>query len=131
VVLAVGDALVAQIPALLISVASGDGGLARRQGRGHRHADPRPGLRVAEVAGRDGGIVFSLGLVPGMPHLVFWLIGGALGGMAWWMKRREDRRRGKAAEAPPRPMRRPLRQGEASWDDLRRWTRWVWRSATA
>ena len=33
ILLAIGDALVAQIPALLISVAAGDGGVARRQGR--------------------------------------------------------------------------------------------------
>ena len=30
----------------------GDGGLARRQGTGHRHADRRPGLRLAAGAGR-------------------------------------------------------------------------------
>jgi flagellar biosynthesis protein FlhA len=47
----------------------GDGGLARGQGRGHRHADPRPGVRLAACAGRDGrrrGCCWAW--CPGMPH---------------------------------------------------------------
>jgi flagellar biosynthesis protein FlhA len=73
----VGDALVAQIPALLISVASGDGGVARRQGqdigsqiRGQVFDSPR---RWASPPASSA----LLGLIPGMPHLVFLIIGSA------------------------------------------------------
>ncbi len=55
ILLAVGDALVAQIPALLISVAAGDGGVARRQATRHRHADRRAGVRLAARAGGGCG----------------------------------------------------------------------------
>ena len=117
VVLAVGDALVAQIPALLISVAAamvvsrvGKDEDIGTQIRGQVFESPKS---IALTA----SIVSSLGLVPGMPHLVFWLIGGALGGMAWWMKRREDRLARLAAEPAPDAT-AAAGQGEASWDDL-------------
>src|SRR5574337_12091 len=80
--LAVGDALVAQVPALVISA----------------------------------GIVGGLGLVPGMPHLVFVLIAGAVGALAWWVRRREAR---SAAERDrPKEAEAAGAGAEASWDDL-------------
>jgi flagellar biosynthesis protein FlhA len=87
VLLAVGDALVAQIPGLLISVAA------------------------AMVVSRVG----KLGLIPGMPHLVFLLIATAIGTLAWWIKRRDAL--AKAAPPAPPPDAQPV-NGEASWDDL-------------
>ena len=48
--LAIGDGLVAQIPALLISIAAGDGRLARRQGARRRQPDHQAGVRVAALA---------------------------------------------------------------------------------
>ncbi|MBL8333395.1 MAG: flagellar biosynthesis protein FlhA [Rubrivivax sp.] len=116
VTLAVGDALVAQIPALLISVASamvvsrvGKDQDIGSQIRGQVFDSPRS-LAIA------AGIVFSLGLVPGMPHLVFWLVGGALGALAWGMLRKS---RAAAAEAAaPVVGEAPVASTEATWDDL-------------
>ncbi|MBK8529107.1 MAG: flagellar biosynthesis protein FlhA [Rubrivivax sp.] len=117
VTLAVGDALVAQIPALLISVASamvvsrvGKDEDIGAQIRGQVFDSPRS-LGIA------AGIVFSLGLVPGMPHLVFWIVGGALGWMSWLMLRKAKAAAARAA-APPVPGEAPVAATEASWDDL-------------
>jgi flagellar biosynthesis protein FlhA len=115
ILLAVGDALVAQIPALLISVAAAM--VVSRVGKQHDigtqistqvFGSPRS-LGVA------AGIVGTLGLVPGMPHMVFIVIASALGWLAWWLHKREQTRAALAA-APAAPI--AASNGEASWDDL-------------
>ena len=114
VVLAVGDALVAQIPALLISVASAMvvSRVGKDQDSGAQIKDqvfdsPRP-------LGLTAVIVGALGLVPGMPHAVFLLIAAGLGYLAWQMGQRQQRE----AAAPPPPVEAPPPNAEASWDDL-------------
>jgi flagellar biosynthesis protein FlhA len=117
VTLAVGDALVAQIPALLISVASamvvsrvGKDQDIGTQIRSQVFESPRS---IAITA----GIVGALGLVPGMPNLVFLLIGGALAALSWSLTQRK-----KVAAAQPErkpgEADAPLAGNEASWDDL-------------
>ncbi|MCC7151960.1 MAG: flagellar biosynthesis protein FlhA [Rubrivivax sp.] len=117
VTMAVGDALVAQIPALLISVASamvvsrvGKDEDVGSQIRSQIFDSPRS-LAIAAC------IVFGIGLVPGMPHLVFWLVGGALGWLAWLMQRRA-RAEALRASSPLPPGDAPVAGTEASWDDL-------------
>jgi flagellar biosynthesis protein FlhA len=117
VTLAIGDALVAQIPALLISVASamvvsrvGKDEDVGTQIRGQVFDSPRS-LGIA------AGIVFGLGLVPGMPHLVFWIVGGALGWLSWMLSRKARLAATKAA-APALPGDAPVAGTEATWDDL-------------
>src|SRR5512135_247805 len=115
ILLAVGDALVAQIPALLISVAA-----AMVVSRVGKSEDVGSQIRV-QVFGRPktlaiaAGIIGALGLIPGMPHLVFWLIGAAVGWLAWALAQRE--RRAKLAP-PPSAAAVQAGAGEASWDDL-------------
>jgi flagellar biosynthesis protein FlhA len=61
------------------------------------------------------GVIGSLGLIPGMPNLVFITIACALGYAAWWMKERDR----KAKEADPvRPAEAAQANPEATWDDL-------------
>jgi flagellar biosynthesis protein FlhA len=119
VLLAVGDALVAQVPALLISVAAamvisrvGKDEDMGAQLRGQLFDSPRA-LAVTGI------IVGALGLIPGMPHLVFLLIGGGLGLLAWQMMKREQRRAAEAAHKG-RGGDAPASAGshEASWEDL-------------
>jgi flagellar biosynthesis protein FlhA len=117
IVLAVGDALVAQIPALLISVAAAM--VVSRVGK-----DQDIGTQIRgqvfdspKALGVTAGIVGGLGLVPGMPHLVFGLISGGMGLLAWQMAKRQRL----AAEAPQRNtagQEPPAANAEASWDDL-------------
>lgn len=96
-VLTVGEGLVAQIPALIVSTAAGIvvtraasemdlGGAMTKQ----LLMSPKP---VAIAA----GILLALGLVPGLPHLAFLVLGGAVAYMAYHMHQEELR------EAAPTP----------------------------
>ncbi len=113
ILLAVGDALVAQIPGLLISVAAAM--VISRVGK-----DNDMGQQIVQqlfmsprVLGVAGGILVLLGLIPGMPHAVFLIMGSGLAWAAWLMLRRQ-RQTAPVEEAPAAP----AGDGEASWDDL-------------
>jgi flagellar biosynthesis protein FlhA len=83
VLLAVGDALVAQIPALLISVSAAM--VVSRVGKEH-NVGSQIGKQVfnsAKSLAVVAGIVGLLGLIPGMPNAVFLGIGSAIGWLAW------------------------------------------------
>ncbi len=115
VLLAVGDALVAQIPGLLISVAAAM--VVSRVGK-EENIGSQIGSQVfgsSKALGVTAGIVGVLGLIPGMPHLVFLLIASALGTLAWWLDRQA-----RIAKATPAvaPTDEPPAHAEASWDDL-------------
>lgn len=119
ILLAVGDALVAQIPALLISVAA-----AMVVTRVGKEQDVGSQIRKqlfgsTQALGVAAGIIGLLGLIPGMPHLVFLGLAGGIGWGAW--KLREAER--KAREAAARPQKTggdgiPEANAEATWDDL-------------
>src|SRR4051812_14469495 len=116
ILLAVGDALVAQIPGLLISVAA-----AMVVSRVGKEEDSGAQIRnqlfgSPKALAITAGIVGALALIPGMPHLVFLLIASALGWLAHWTakKAKEEAARPKVEEAPPVP----AANAEASWDDL-------------
>jgi flagellar biosynthesis protein FlhA len=61
-------------------------------------------------------IVGGLGLIPGMPHLVFLLLAAGLGAVAWRMQQAAQRR-ALQPEQPAAPAERAA-DAEASWDDL-------------
>lgn len=114
ILLAVGDALVAQIPALLISVAAAM--VVSRVGK-----DSDVGAQIGKQVfssprslGITAGVMALLGVIPGMPHLVFLLIAGALGYTAWTLHKRALA--AKNAPPPPKVVAEP--NAEASWDDL-------------
>jgi flagellar biosynthesis protein FlhA len=113
--LAVGDALVAQIPALLISVAAAMvvSRVGKEQDVGSQIT--RQMFSSPRILWVTAGIVGMVGLIPGMPNLVFLLIAGGLGWGGWWLK--EQARRAK--DAPPvAEAVAPEANAEASWDDL-------------
>nr|WP_269633877.1 flagellar biosynthesis protein FlhA [Pelomonas sp. BJYL3] len=116
ILLAVGDALVAQVPALLISVAAAM--VVSRVGK-DKDIGTMIGRQVfgsAKSLSITAGVIGMLGLIPGMPHVVFLLIASGLGYLAWWLKRKEQlAQEAKAEQMPPPP---PEANAEASWDDL-------------
>ena len=112
ILLAVGDALVAQVPGLLISVAAAM--VVSRVGKDHdlgrqivhqMFVSPR-------VLGITAAIMGVLGAIPGMPHMVFLGIGVVLGYGAWVLAHQPPPVDAQAVEPPP------ATDGEASWDDL-------------
>jgi flagellar biosynthesis protein FlhA len=114
ILLAVGDALVAQIPALLISVAAAM--VVSRVGK-----DTDVGSQITKQVFNSprslsitAGVMGGLGLIPGMPHIVFLLIAGGLGWGAWSLKQRQTA----AKNAPPPAAAVVEPNAEASWDDL-------------
>ena len=116
ITLAVGDALVAQIPALLISVAS-----AMVVSRVGKEQDIGTQIRgqvfdSPQALGVAAGIVALLGVVPGMPNVVFLVVSGGLGTLAWQLMRK----RRAAALKPQRAIGTDAQPAnvEASWDDL-------------
>jgi flagellar biosynthesis protein FlhA len=117
VMLAVGDALVAQIPAMLISVAAAL--VVSRVGK-----DTDMGSQISKQVfdsprafAITAGILLALGLIPGMPHLVFLIMGGALAAVSWQMHKAAQRRANAPERAIAQQDTKPA-STEASWDDL-------------
>jgi flagellar biosynthesis protein FlhA len=114
ILLAVGDALVAQIPGLLISVAAAM--VVSRVGK-DEDLGKQIGQQVFDsprVLGMTAGVMALLGVIPGMPHTVFLLFASAIGGFAWWLAREKAKPAPVVEDAAPPPS----NDGEASWDDL-------------
>ncbi|MBS0448211.1 MAG: flagellar biosynthesis protein FlhA [Proteobacteria bacterium] len=114
ILLAVGDALVAQIPALLISVAAAM--VVSRVGKDHDVGSQisKQVFNSPRALAITSGILGALGIIPGMPHLPFILLSAGIGYGAWKLK--DSIERAKDAPRPPPPT---IEQNpEASWDDL-------------
>jgi flagellar biosynthesis protein FlhA len=114
--LTIGDGLVAQIPALVISTAAGVivTRVATDQDVGEQMVtqlfnNPRVMMLSAAVLG-------LLGMVPGMPNFVFLLFTAALLALAWWMRGREMETPA-APAAPAKPQENP-QAVEATWNDV-------------
>lgn len=112
--LAIGDGLVAQIPALIISTAAGL--VVSRVGTGEDISGQLAGqlLSKPQVLILTAAIVGFMGLIPGMPHIAFLLLAAALGVGAYLIIRRQ---RQPAAKPPAAPAMQPELQ-DASWDDV-------------
>ncbi len=107
----VGDGLVSQMPALIISTAAGI--LVTRAGSHSNLGQvlPRQLAQVPEALGVASGVLLVLGLVPGLPFVPFAVLAGVLGSSAYSLKKlkeaevveREEAVRRAAEEAPPAP----------------------------
>ncbi len=118
--LAIGDGLVAQIPSLVISTAAGIvvSRVASEQDIGTQVVGQL--FAKPQVLYITAAIIGGMGLIPGMPNLVFLLLAGVLAGSAYMMTRKAEE--GKiaevaAAEAAASPAAAP-EQEEASWQDI-------------
>lgn len=118
--LTIGDGLVAQIPGLVISTAAGvvvtrvvneqDVG---EQMVGQLFTSPR-------VLALSAAVIGLLGLIPGMPNLVFLLFTSSLLGIAWWLRGQEGKAKktGAAPSAPTRAEADVAQVNEATWSDV-------------
>ncbi|MRD73100.1 flagellar biosynthesis protein FlhA [Rhodocyclus tenuis] len=113
--LTIGDGLVAQIPALIISIAAGM--VVTRVGEDEDLSQQFISQLFAKplVIGMAGGIVGLLGLIPGMPNLAFLLLASALGTLAWQLNKRREAKSAEVVAVAPAPL--PETQ-EASWADV-------------
>ncbi|TXI79476.1 MAG: flagellar biosynthesis protein FlhA [Dechloromonas sp.] len=113
--LTIGDGLVAQIPGLIISIAAGMVVTRVSDDRDIGTQVLGQMFRNARVIGLTAAIVGFLGLIPGMPNLVFLLLASTLGWFAWKMKQAER----KIVETPVKVAPPPVQEAmEASWSDV-------------
>jgi flagellar biosynthesis protein FlhA len=119
--LAIGDGLVAQIPALLVSTA-----VAMLVTRATREQEMGQAVGT-QVFGQQRALVVAaallglIGIVPGMPNLPFLVLAAVFGYAAWRLNKREKAAAAAEAEAPASnglaPT--PSPQAELSWDEVR------------
>jgi flagellar biosynthesis protein FlhA len=112
--LTIGDGLAAQIPGLLLSVAAAV--LVTRASRAQDVAKQIARQLAAEpkTLGVTAGILGVLGLIPGMPNLVFLALAGLLGVAARHIAQRDSKAAEPPAPAPPPPS----ETSELGWDDV-------------
>ena len=111
--LAIGDALVAQLPALMLSIAaaaivtrvSSEKDLAGQIGS--QFGSPRTWAPVA-------GILGLLGVLPGMPHLILLPAAGIAGFTAWKLHKIAQR----PAPVEAAPAAEPVDQSRIGWDEV-------------
>jgi len=116
ITLSVGDALVAQVPGLLISVAAAM--VVSRVGK-----EEDLGEQIVtqlfdspKVLGVTAGVLGLLGIVPGMPNGVFLFFATVIGSVAYWLAR--QRRQPSPQELAAQQAAQAPAETEATWDDL-------------
>ncbi|MCP9470189.1 MAG: flagellar biosynthesis protein FlhA [Nitrospira sp.] len=95
--LTVGEGLVAQIPALIVSTAAGIVVTRAAAETDLSGEITRQLLTSPKAVGTAAGILLALGMVPGLPHLAFLGLGGLAGWMAYRLRKEEQ---GAEAVAP-------------------------------
>ena len=112
--LTIGDGLVAQIPALIISTAAGlvVSRVSTDEDLGQQFVSQL--LNKPQALWLTAGILGALGLVPGMPHFVFLLLAGMIGTLAYYVSNR--------ATSPDATLEAPevatTETQDASWEDV-------------
>ncbi len=117
--LTIGDGLVAQIPALIISTAAGI--VVTRVGTEKDLSEQFVGqmFMKSQVLYITAAVIGLIGLIPNMPHFAFLLIAASLAGLAWWVEKRQkelESARTAADNAAPPPSESPV--AEVSWNDV-------------
>ena len=119
VLLAIGDGLVAQIPALIISIAAG---LVVSRVGGEEGVNEDMGTQVVRqlishphTMMVTGGVLIMLGLIPGMPHFAFILFGAGACWFGWWRSHQPAKDESAVNQAEPIVS---AEKQEATWDDI-------------
>ncbi|MDO8346547.1 MAG: flagellar biosynthesis protein FlhA [Rugosibacter sp.] len=116
--LTIGDGLVAQIPALIISTAAGlvVTRVATEQDIGQQMVAQLFGNPM--VLALTAGILGTLGLIPGMPNFVFLLLAAVFGFLAWRQMHRPSTEQAATGVAAQQAAVQPAENVEASWSDI-------------
>jgi len=121
--LAIGDGLVAQIPSLIISIAAGM--VVSRVANDEDVSSQLTNqlLKRPEALYITAAIIGGLGLIPGMPNLVFLLLGGSLAAGGYFIsKKAKDKPAQEAAAATEAAAQAatqaPAENEEATWQDV-------------
>ena len=117
--LTIGDGLVAQIPALIISTAAGvvvsrvaNDEDVSQQMLGQLFANPNVMFITSAILG-------LMGLIPGMPHVAFLLLAAMMSGIGWVILQRQRKDAAQAAVEPAEKMAAvEAAAAEATWDDV-------------
>ena len=113
--LTIGDGLVAQIPSLLMSTSVAI--LVTRMSKSGQMGTQVMTQVFAEpkVLGVTAGVLGLIGVIPGMPNLVFLSLACICGGVAWVAAQRVKKKAASAANPPPAAASPPA---ELGWDDV-------------
>jgi len=115
--LAIGDGLVAQIPALVISTAAGlvVSRVSTEENIGQQMVGQL--FNQPQILILTAGIIGIMGLIPGMPHFAFLLLATALSGLTYLILQRAKQAAVKPeAEGAVAPI--AMEAPEASWEDV-------------
>ena len=115
--LTIGDGLVAQIPALVISTAAGlvVSRVASDQNIGQQLNQQL--FKQPQVIMLTATIIGAMGLIPGMPHFAFLLLAGLMGWLAYYLSQKVAREAERELAAVPEA---PIitESTEARWEDV-------------
>jgi flagellar biosynthesis protein FlhA len=116
--LAIGDGLVAQIPSLVISIAAGVvvSRVANSEDIGGQLISQlftNPSVIYVTAA-----IIGGIGIIPGMPHFAFMLLGGVLAGIAYTVSQNKIKAKTLAETTIENKPEVTSETEDASWDDV-------------
>ena len=113
--LTIGDGLVAQIPALIISTAAGL--VVSRVGSEQNMSQQLSAqmFKKPEAFAITGAMIGVLGLIPGMPHFSFLLLASGLAAIAYFLRKRNAAAAVTESEAPAPA---PVENADVSWHDV-------------
>jgi flagellar biosynthesis protein FlhA len=123
ILLAIGDGLVAQLPALLVSTAVAV--IVTRVSRSQDMGNAMFGQVFGQYRALavTAAIIGLVGLVPGMPNVAFLTFAAGLGYLAWTLYQREQAEQARVADAEARKLMATQMPGaapaELSWDEVR------------
>ncbi len=87
--LTIGDGLVTQIPALIVSTAAGIIVTRTATSTNFSQEMQKQLLMKPKAIGAAGGVMFFMALVPGLPHVPFFVLAAILGGLAYQISAKE------------------------------------------
>ncbi|WP_140187169.1 flagellar biosynthesis protein FlhA [Providencia stuartii] len=116
--LTIGDGLVAQIPALIISTAAGVivTRVATDEDVGEQMVTQL--FNNPRVMWLSAGVLGLIGLIPGMPNFVFLLFTAALAGLGWYLVKKAKQPEQKSEDGQLKQVQEANKVMEATWDDV-------------